>query len=158
MPMNEALETPWRGRMRLVSADHHLPRRNEPLTEQERDAIEAWLTNGSSIITYTRGRLTREGRPVWVVTTRGVLIATLTDEGFDRVRARAHWVPAEHLRRVDMVTDAELPLVRIVTISRRFVLHGVDVDSAVRFVALAKAAMAASEPPRRGVARTTELR
>jgi hypothetical protein len=158
MPMNEALETPWRGRMRLVSADRHLPRRNEPLSEQERDAIEAWLTNGSSIITYTRGRLTREGRPVWVVTTRGVLIATLTDEGFDRVRARAHWVPAEHLRRVDMVTDAELPLVRIVTISRRFVLHGVDVDSAVRFVALAKAAMAASEPPRRGVARTTELR
>ncbi|WP_396222422.1 hypothetical protein [Gemmatimonas sp.] len=156
--MNEALETPWRGRMRLVSADRHLPRRNEPLSEQERDAIEAWLTNGSSIITYTRGRLTREGRPVWVVTTRGVLIATLTDEGFDRVRARAHWVPAEHLRRVDMVTDAELPLVRIVTISRRFVLHGVDVDSAVRFVALAKAAMAASEPPRRGVARTTELR
>jgi hypothetical protein len=158
MPMNEALETPWRGRMRLVSADRHLPRRNEPLTEQERDAIEAWLTNGSSIITYTRGRLTREGRPVWVVTTRGVLIATLTDEGFDRVRARAHWVPAEHLRRVDMVTDAELPMVRVVTISRRFVLHGVDVDSAVRFVALAKAAMAASEPPRRGVARTTELR
>lgn len=156
--MNEALETPWRGRMRLVSADRHLPRRNEPLSEQERDAIEAWLTNGSSIITYTRGRLTREGRPVWVVTTRGGLIATLTDEGFDRVRARAHWVPAEHLRRVDMVTDAELPLVRIVTISRRFVLHGVDVDSAVRFVALAKAAMAASEPPRRGVARTTELR
>lgn len=156
--MNEALETPWRGRMRLLSADRHLPRRNEPLTEQERDAIESWLTNDSSIITYTRGRLTREGRPVWVVTTRGVLIATLTDEGFDRVRARAHWVPAEHLRRVDMVTDAELPLVRIVTISRRFVLHGVDVDSAVRFVALAKAAMAASEPPRRGVVRTTELR
>ncbi len=156
--MHEALETPWRGRMRLLSADRHLPRRNEPLTEQERDAIEAWLTNGSHIITYTRGRVTREGRPVWVVTTRGVLIATLTDEGFDRVRARAHWVPAEHLRRVDMVPDAELPLVRIVTISRRFVLYGVDLDSSVRFVALAKAAMAASEPPRRSGPRAVGMR
>jgi hypothetical protein len=156
--MNDVLESPWRGRMRLLTTDRHLPHRNEPLSEPEREALEAWLSNGTHIITHTRGRLSRDGRPVWVVTTRGVLVATLTDEGFDRVRARAHWVPAEHLRRVDMVTDDALPLVRIVTISRRFVLHGVDQDSAVRFVALAKAAMAASEPPRRSMPRAAGMR
>ena len=146
----------WRGRLRLVSADRSGPRRNAPLSEQERDAIDVWIPRGVSILTYTRGRLTRDGHPVWVLTSTGVLITTLTDEGFDRIRARAEWVPAEQLRRIDLDVDRELALVRVVTMSRRFVLYGIDRDSAVRFVALARAAMAAHEPPRRPRPRVAE--
>ena len=139
----------WRGRLGLVAADRRTPRRNTPLTEQERDAIEVWLPRGTRILSYSRGRLTRDGRPVWVLTAAGVLIATLIDEGFDRVRARAEWVAAEQLRRIDLDVDRELALIQVATLARRFVLYGIDRDSAVRFVALARAAMAAHEPPRR---------
>jgi hypothetical protein len=155
--MNDVPKEEWKGRLRLVSADRTVPRRNEPLTEPERDAIDVWAPKGASILTYTRGRLTRDGRPVWVLTTVGVLVATLTDEGFDRVRARADWLPAEHLRRIDLDVEQELALVRVVTLSRRFVLYGIDRDSAVRFVALARAAMAAHTSDRKPRPKATEL-
>lgn len=152
--MNDVSQDQWRGRLRLVAADKTIPRHNEPLTEAEREAIDMWVPKGTSILTYTRGRLTREGRPVWIVTTSGVLIVTLHDEGFDRVRARAEWLPAEHLRRIDLDVDRDLALVRVVTLSRRFVLYGVDQDSTVRFVAMARAAMAAHAPERKPRPRT----
>jgi hypothetical protein len=155
--MNDVPKEEWKGRLRLVSADRTVPRRNEPLTEPERDAIDVWVPKGASILTYTRGRLTRDGRPVWVLTTVGVLVATLTDEGFDRMRARADWLPAEHLRRIDLDVEQELALVRVVTLSRRFVLYGIDRDSAVRFVALARAAMAAHTSDRKPRPKATEL-
>lgn len=147
--MNDVSQEDWRGRLRLVAADRNLPRRCQPLTEPERDAIEVWVPRGTSILAYTRGRLTRDGRPVWVLTTGGILVATLTDEGFDRVRARSLWLPAQHLRRIDLDVDRELALVRVVTISRRCVLYGLDRDSVVRFVAIARAAMAAHAPERK---------
>ena len=102
----------WRGRMRLVSADRTIPRRNKPLTEAERDAIEVWIPKGASILAYARGRLTREGCPVWVLSTQGALIMTLNDAGFDQIKARAEWLPASHLRRIDLDVDREFTLVR----------------------------------------------
>jgi hypothetical protein len=138
----------WRGRMRLVSADRTIPRRNQPLTEAERDAIEVWIPKGASILAFARGRLTREGCPVWVLSTQGALIMTLNDVGFDQIKARAEWLPASHLRRIDLDVDREFTLVRIVSASRRFVLYGIDRDSAVRFVAMTRAAIAAHAPPR----------
>lgn len=138
----------WRGRMRLVAADRTVPRRHAPLTEAEREAIEVWVPKGASILAFTRGRLTREGCPVWVLTTQGALITTLTDVGFDQIKARADWVPASHLRRIDLDVEGEFALVRIVAASRRYVLYGIDRDSAVRFVAMTRAAIEAYTPSR----------
>lgn len=155
--MKDVSQDQWRGRLRLVSPERSLLRRNTPLTEPERDAIEVWIPKGVSLLTYTRGRHTRDGNPVWVLTPTGILIATLTDEGGERVRARAEWLPAEHLRRIDLDVDREFALVRVVTLTRRFVLYGIDRDSAVRFVALARAAMAAHTPPPRMYPRSSAL-
>jgi len=147
--MYEASQDQWRGRLRLVSADRTIPRRTDPLTEPERDAIEVWLPKGTNLLTHVRGRVTRDGRPVWVLTTAGMLIGLLTDEGVGRVRARAEWLPAEQLRRIDLETDGEIALLRVVTMTRRFVLSGLDRDRGERFVALVRATMAASIPARR---------
>lgn len=155
--MKDAPQNQWRGRLRLIPSDRSVLRRNVPLTEPERDAIDVWMPKGSSLLSYTRGRQTRDGNPVWVLTSVGILIATLTDEGSDRVRARAEWLPAEHLRRIDLDVDREFALVRVVTLTRRFVLYGIDRDSAVRFVALARAAMAAHTAPPRIFPRSSAL-
>lgn len=147
-PVTDDAAPEWRGRMRLVSADRTVPRRNMPLTEAERDSIEVWVPKGASILAYARGRLTRDGCPVWVLTTQGALITTLNDVGFDRIKARADWIPASHLRRIDLDVEGEFALVRIVSASRRYVLYSIDRDSAVRFVAMTRAAIAANTPPR----------
>lgn len=141
--MPEHQESPWRGRLRLSSSARPIPRRESALTEPERDALEPWLPRGAHILTHTRGRVTREGHPLWALTADGVLLATLIDEDPDRLRARVHWVPAEQLRRLDLICEGGLALVRVVTLSRRFVIYGIDEDSATRFVALARATMQA---------------
>lgn len=147
--MFEMSESPFRGRLSLSSSERQIPRRDVPLTEPERDALEVWLPKGAHIVTHTRGRLTREGRPVWVLTTTGVLLATLTDETLNRVRARVQWVAAEHVRRVDLISESGMALVRVVTSTRRHVLYGIDEDTATRFVALVRAAVATSLPVRK---------
>jgi len=138
----------WRGRMRLIAAERTVPRRNAPLTEAERESIDIWVPKGATILAYSRGRLTREGCPVWVLTTQGALITTLNDVGFSQIKARADWIPASHLRRIDLDVEGEFALVRIVSASRRYVLYSIDRDSAVRFVAMTRAAIAANVPSR----------
>jgi hypothetical protein len=142
--MSDSTTFPFRGRLRLSAARNAPDQPQGPLTEPERDAIEAALPRGAHLLTYTRGRQTRHGRPVWVLTSTGVLLTTLTDEGFDRVRAHISWVPADLIRRVDLFCEGGLALVRVVTLSKRYVLYGVDEDSATRFVALVRAAVGAA--------------
>lgn len=145
---NDDAPEPWRGRMRLISADRAVQHQRARLTEAERDAIEVWIPKGARMLAFTRGRLSHDGCPVWVLTTDGALILTLNNVGVDQVKARADWLPASHLRRIDLDLDGELALVRIVSASRRFVLYGIDRDSAVRFVAMTRAAIAAHAPSR----------
>lgn len=143
---NDDAPEPWRGRMRLILAERAAQPHRARLTEAEREAIEVWIPKGARMLAFTRGRLSHDGCPVWVITTDGALILTLHEVGFDKVKARADWLPASHLRRIDLDLDGELALVRIVSASRRFVLYGIDRDSAVRFVAMTRAAIAAHAP------------
>ena len=148
----------WRGRMRLVAAGRTVPRRNAPLTEAEREAIDVWVPKGASVLTYVRGRLTRDGSPVWVLTTQGAFVMTLTDVGFDQVKAKTEWIPAPHLRRIDLDVEGEFALVRLVSMTKRYVLYAVDRDSAVRFVAMTRAAIAANAPVDRRPKRAEPVR
>lgn len=146
--MSENQETPWRGRLRLSTPARDVPHRDAPLTENELEAIEAWMPAGAKVIAHARGRFAHDSRSVWLLTVEGVLLATLTEEGADRLRARVHWLPAAQLRRIDAICHGEHALVRVVSLSRGFVLTGVSEDSATRFVALVRATVQDSARPR----------
>lgn len=145
--MSEHQETPWRGRLRLSTPTRDVPPRDSALTEEELDAIEAWMPTGARVLAHARGRATRDGRPVWLLTLEGVLLATFTDEGSDCLRARVRWIPSPQLRRIDAICHGEQALVRVVSLSRGFVLTGVTEDSATKFVALVRATVQDSARP-----------
>ncbi|MFN8860214.1 MAG: hypothetical protein ACK6DP_10865 [Gemmatimonas sp.] len=149
--MSDQSNTLWRGRLRLSSPARDVPRRESPLTETEREALEIWMPRGSHILAHTRGRRTRDGLPVWVVANEGILAASLIDEDADRLRARVHWIPASKVRRIDALCHGDLAVVRLETLGRGYVLHGNDQESATRFVALSRAVvqLAARRPQQR---------
>ncbi len=139
--MSEHSENPWRGRLRLSSHQPSTPTGASPLSEAERDAIEGWLPKGARVLMHTRGRPSANDRPLWLVTSDGVLIASLTEEAHGQLRARVNWVPVAQLRRIDLIANGTLALVRLLTPTRRFVLFGSDEDSATRFTVFARALM-----------------
>jgi len=139
--MSEQTENPWRGRLRLSSHQPSTPTGASPLSEAERDAIDGWLPKGARMLMHARGRPSTNDRPLWLVTSEGVLIASLTEEAQGQLRARVNWVPVAQLRRVDLIANGTLALVRLLTPTRRFVLHGSDEDSATRFTVFVRALM-----------------
>lgn len=153
--MSDQSETPWRGRLRLSSNQRTVVSGGSPLSEAERDAVEGWLPKGARILAHTRGRPAGSDRPLWLVTSDGVLIASLSDETDGHLRARVNWVPLAHLRRVDLITNSTVALVRLLTPTRRFVLFGSDEDSATRFTVFARSLIT---PDREGRQRPRRLR
>ena len=115
------------------------PRENAPLTHEEYDAIEGWIPKSARMITHVRGRSTRTDRPLWVVTSEGVLVASLTEERAGQLRARVNWVPTSQLRRVDLIANDRVALLRVVTATRRFVLFGGEEPGVTRFAIFARA-------------------
>lgn len=97
-----------------------------------------------------RGAHTRpfRDRPLWLVTSEGVLIASLAEEADGHLRARVNWVPVAQLRRVDLITNSTVALVRLLTPTRRFVLFGSDEDSATRFTVFARSLITADREGR----------
>ena len=147
--MPEMVPTEWQGRLRTESSDASADDRCRPLSEAERDALEAWLPRGAYLLAHIRGD-TATGEPVhWAITTDGLLLASLREEQPQRVRARVQWVPARDLRRVDVFQAQGTCLLRVVTAMRRHVLQGVDERAATRFMAHVNAAIAAATAPRR---------
>jgi Skp family chaperone for outer membrane proteins len=59
-----------------------------------------------------------------------------------------NWVSVVQLRRVDLITNSTLALVRLLTPTRRFVLFGSDEDSATRFTAFARSLITADREGR----------
>lgn len=137
--MSDQSEISWRGRLRLSSNQQSVISGGHPLSEAERDAVEGWLPRSARILAHTRGRPSGSDRPLWLVTSDGVLIASLSEETDGHLRARVNWVPVAQLRRVDLITNSTLALVRLLTPTRRFVLFGSDEDSATRFTVFARA-------------------
>jgi Skp family chaperone for outer membrane proteins len=146
--MSDHSETPWRGRLRLSSNQQSAVGGGAPLSEAERDAVDGWLPKGTRILAHTRGRPSGTDRPLWLVTSDGVLIASLSEEADRHLRARVNWVPLAQLRRVDLITNSTLALVRLLTPTRRFVLFGSDEDSATRFTVFARSLITADREGR----------
>lgn len=137
--MSDQQDTAWFGRLRLSSPNRDVPRREAPLSEAERDALEVWMPRSAHILAHVRGRPTREGQPVWIVASEGVIAAILSDEEPGHLRARVHGIPASKVRRIDALCHDGLAVVRLETLGRGFVLHANDQESATRFVALTQA-------------------
>ncbi len=136
--MSDQTETPWRGRPRLSANQPSVVGDGSPLSEAEQDAVDGWLPKEARILAHIRGRPTGSDRPLWLVTSDGVLIASLSDATDGHLRARVNWVPVAQVRRVDLITNSTLALVRLLTPTRRFVLFGSDDESATRFTVSAR--------------------
>jgi len=146
--MSDHPETPWRGRLRLSTSQRTDIDGSAPLSDAERDAVDGWLPKGARIVAHTRGRSAGSDRPLWLVTSEGVLIASLSEEADGHLRARVNWVPVAQLRRVDLITNSTVALVRLLTPTRRFVLFGSNEDSATRFTVFARSLITADREGR----------
>lgn len=103
------------------------------LIEAEREAIEGWLPAEARVLAVIRGAPTPDGHPVWFATSAGAMLATFTEVAPQRVRARVSWVLPYQMHRIDLLSESEQALMRLVSTTRSHVLRNVPEPAARRF-------------------------